>query len=124
MFAAFDLVVLSSRTEGTPIVLLEALAAGVRVVATAVGGVPDAAAAAAAGRDVTLVPPDDVDGLAEAIAAALSRPADARGPCGGAHSAATEGWLDAYERVYAAVQAGASGDGTHHLHQAGMRSEA
>lgn len=38
---AFDCFVLSSRTEGTPIALFEAMAAEVPIVATAVGGVPD-----------------------------------------------------------------------------------
>jgi glycosyltransferase involved in cell wall biosynthesis len=38
---AFDSFALTSRTEGTPLVLLEAMAAELPIVATAVGGVPD-----------------------------------------------------------------------------------
>ncbi len=53
-----------SWTEGVPQVLLEAFAAGVPVVATAVGGVPEAAGDAA-----LLIPPGD----AEAAAGALER---------------------------------------------------
>ena len=39
--AAFDALALTSRTEGTPMVLLEAMWAELPIVATAVGGVPD-----------------------------------------------------------------------------------
>ena len=56
-----------SWTEGLPQVLLEAFAAGLPVVATAVGGVP-----AAAGDAALLIPPGDPD----AAAAALRRLAD------------------------------------------------
>lgn len=63
--AAFDAFVLSSRTEGMPIVLFEAMAAGVPVIATDVGGVPEVVTA----REALLVPPDDADALALAIEA-------------------------------------------------------
>ena len=51
-----------SWTEGMPQVLLEAFAAGVPVVATSVGGVPDAVGDAA-----LLVPPGDPDAAARAL---------------------------------------------------------
>jgi glycosyltransferase involved in cell wall biosynthesis len=66
----FDAYVLSSRTEGTPIALLEAMAAGVPTVATAVGGVPDVISE----REGWLVPPGAPDRLGDALADLLGHP--------------------------------------------------
>ncbi|MFC1798610.1 glycosyltransferase [Thermodesulfobacteriota bacterium] len=41
IYAAMDAVVLTSNSEGTPVTLIEAMAAGKPVIATSVGGVPD-----------------------------------------------------------------------------------
>ena len=41
VYGAMDIVALTSKNEGTPVALIEALAAGLPVVATSVGGVPD-----------------------------------------------------------------------------------
>jgi teichuronic acid biosynthesis glycosyltransferase TuaC len=71
--AAADVVVLPSHSEGTPNVVLEALASGRRVVATAVGGVPDLLASGALGA---LVSPRAPDALARAITDALRAPYD------------------------------------------------
>ena len=99
--AAFDLLVLSSRTEGTPIVLFEAMAAGVPIVATAVGGVPDVVSV----REALLVPPDDPDALAAAIGRLLDDPEECRKLTESAarrlNSAyALEPWLEAHESLY------------------------
>jgi glycosyltransferase involved in cell wall biosynthesis len=66
--------VLPSHSEGTPNVVLEALASGRRVVATSVGGVPDLITSHKLG---SLVPPRDPDALAEALTLALREPYDA-----------------------------------------------
>jgi glycosyltransferase involved in cell wall biosynthesis len=71
--AAADALVLPSWNEGTPNVVLEALACGRRVVATSVGGVPDVVSTEAAGL---LVPPKDPEALAKAMWSVLSRPYD------------------------------------------------
>jgi glycosyltransferase involved in cell wall biosynthesis len=65
LLPAFDVFALSSRFEGLPIALLEAMASGVAPVATTVGGIPEVVTD---GRDGLLVPPGDVDALAGALA--------------------------------------------------------
>ncbi len=64
LLAGFDLFPLSSRDEGLPVSLMEALALGVPVVATEVGGVPEAIRH---GQEGLLVPPGQPDLLAQAI---------------------------------------------------------
>ncbi|MDP8224849.1 MAG: glycosyltransferase [Candidatus Lernaella stagnicola] len=66
LLAAADVFVLPSRYEGQPISLLEAMAAGIPVIATSVSGTPEALCDGELG---TLVPPDNP----AALAAALSR---------------------------------------------------
>lgn len=65
--AACDVLTLPSWAEGTPNVVLEALASGRPVVATSVGGIPDVVDA----RAGILVPPRDARALADALVSAL-----------------------------------------------------
>lgn len=61
VLADWDVFVLTSRSEGFPLVTLEAMATGLPVVATAVGGVPEQIEH---GRSGILVPTDDPDTVA------------------------------------------------------------
>ncbi|HYC52476.1 MAG TPA: glycosyltransferase, partial [Gemmatimonadaceae bacterium] len=67
LLPAFDVLALSSRTEGTPMVLLESVSAGIPIVSFAVGGIPDLLDE----QSAWLVPPLDVNGLRVALGAAL-----------------------------------------------------
>jgi len=108
LFTAFDLFVLSSRTEGSPIVLFEAMAAGVPVIATTVGGVPDTVST----EEAVLVPPEHAAALAAAIRAAYRTPEVARARAARARERlhrefAPQPWAERYERIYRHVTAGA-----------------
>ena len=69
LLPGFDVFTLSSRYEGLPISMLEAMAAGVPVVVTAVGGIPEAITDGVHGR---LVPPGDAHALTDGLHAVLS----------------------------------------------------
>jgi len=100
-YAAFDCLVLSSRTEGTPIVLLEAMARGVPVVATRVGGVPDAMSE----DEGWLVPSENPQALANAIGQVITQRAMTAGRTNRAkvrvnrdHSAGP--WIERHAALY------------------------
>ncbi|HSL17561.1 MAG TPA: glycosyltransferase [Methylomirabilota bacterium] len=69
LLAATAVSVLSSRHEGLPCSVVESLAAGVPVVATAVDGTPEVVRPGVNGE---LVPPGDVEALAAAVAGLLT----------------------------------------------------
>lgn len=64
LLAAADVFVLTSLTEGIPVTVIEAMATGLPVIATAVGGIPELIAHA---REGLLVPPRDAEALAAAM---------------------------------------------------------
>jgi glycosyltransferase involved in cell wall biosynthesis len=74
-FAALDLFIMPSRSEGWGLAAVEALARGIPVVASNTGGLPEIVEA---GKTGWLVPPNDAQALAEAIAEAESDPKSLR----------------------------------------------
>jgi glycosyltransferase involved in cell wall biosynthesis len=99
---AMDIFVLSSDWEGNPLSVMEAMASGLPVVSTAVGGVPDLLAN---GKEGFLQPPGDVQGLAKSMAFLLNS-AEARQSMGAAAARRTKENFDvsrmvqSYERLY------------------------
>lgn len=107
VYRAFDVFCLSSRTEGTPVALFEAMEAEVPVVAARVGGVPDVVT----GREALLVSPEDPDALAGALREALGDREASRGRAAAARSRLRERyapgpWVERYEELYRDVLGG------------------
>lgn len=103
-FAAFDFYVLSSRTEGLPMVLLEAMASGIPIVTTRVGGIPDMLSP----LDAMLVAPNDPAALAAAIRMTIADPAAAAARAHAAQlrqreSFAAGPWSERYDAIYRAL---------------------
>jgi glycosyltransferase involved in cell wall biosynthesis len=104
-YSAFDAFVLSSRTEGTPIALFEAMAAGVPIVTTRVGGVPQIVSQ----DEALIVPPENPSALAAAIRAVHDAPAAAATRARRARERlqaefGADSWLAKHDEVYASVR--------------------
>jgi glycosyltransferase involved in cell wall biosynthesis len=69
LLASSEVMVLPSRAEGQPIAVLEAMAAGLCVISTTVGGIPDLVEDGTSGL---LVPPSDIDALSAALRRVLT----------------------------------------------------
>lgn len=106
--AAADVFVLSSHWEGNPMAVMEAMAAGLPVIGTAVGGVPELVSS---GRDGILVPPGDRAAFTGAMRQ-LSRNVELRRTMGRAARArarscfSVEKMVAGYEALYYALGAG------------------
>ena len=77
-FALARAVVIPSRAESMPYIVLETIAAGVPIITTRVGGIPEIF-----GPDADrLLPPGEVEALSTALARVLASPAEARAEAG------------------------------------------
>jgi glycosyltransferase involved in cell wall biosynthesis len=99
---AMDVFVLSSDWEGNPLSVMEAMASGLPIVATAVGGVPDLLAN---GKEGFLQRPRDTQGLAKSMAFLLSSPETRKSMGAAAARRAQENFdvsrmVQAYEQLY------------------------
>ncbi|UPT73615.1 MAG: glycosyltransferase [Elusimicrobiota bacterium] len=103
--SAFDVACLPSLWEGLPNTLLEEMALGLPVVASAVDGVPEVVEN---GRNGVLVPPADAPALAKALGALAADPARRAALGAAAHATIAEKFtirrmIDEYQDAYADV---------------------
>jgi glycosyltransferase involved in cell wall biosynthesis len=107
MLAAFDVFALTSKTEGLPLVLLEAMATELPVVSSAVGGIPDVVRHDATGF---LFPRGEREALTRQLVRLFGSPTLARrvGAAGRksiAQSHSVDRMAESYEALYRAVVA-------------------
>lgn len=107
LLQAFDILALPSRSEALPLALLEGMAAGCAIVATAVGEMPEILRDGAG----VVVPPLDVPKLSEALASLVHDPArrEQMGTVARDHVRATfdiEAMVDRYCAVYESTRRG------------------
>ena len=103
LYRGSDLFVLASRYEGFGMAYAEAIAHGLPVIGTTAGAIGEAAPASAS----ILVPPDDVDALAQALRRLISNP-DERGRlaiCARAAARTLATWRDSAQRFSRAIEA-------------------
>ncbi|GAC1648836.1 MAG: glycosyltransferase [Gemmatimonadaceae bacterium] len=104
LLTAFDAFLLSSRTEGTPLVLLEAMAAGTPIIATRVGGVPHVVSE----TDAVLVASEAPYAIAAALRLVRGDPSSAMTRAASARHRlhrhfALEPWRARYDEAYRAA---------------------
>lgn len=104
LMSALDVLVISSRTEGTPMVLLEAIAARIPVVAFAVGGIPRVISQ----ESGWLVTPGNIAELAAAIENAVTDRSEAQRRTTAAHDVLESlfgygSWIERINEVYKTV---------------------
>jgi glycosyltransferase involved in cell wall biosynthesis len=105
LLPAFDGYLLSSRLEGTPMVILEAMAARVPIITAAVGGVPDMLAS----NEAYLVTPESSHAFADALRALVQSPQESSERSQRAYARwerdfTITPWLDRHDALYSAIQ--------------------
>jgi glycosyltransferase involved in cell wall biosynthesis len=104
--AACDVLTLPSWMEGTPNVVLEAIASGRPVVATRVGGIPGVLREPEAGK---LVPAKDAGALAEALVDVLRRVQDGGYAGGDVAKWGPRSWRESAEALWKVIEGVARG---------------
>jgi glycosyltransferase involved in cell wall biosynthesis len=99
-YAVATLYVMPSHSEGSPNALLEAMAAGVPVVASAVGGIPEIVTDGSTG---TLVPPRNPEALARVLEQLLKDPSRASRLAENASRETEKFSYEAYHRALTAI---------------------
>ncbi|MFL6280146.1 MAG: glycosyltransferase [Vicinamibacterales bacterium] len=122
LLAAADAFVLPSRSEAFPNSVIEAMAAGLPVVASAVGGLLDLIDG---GRTGLLVAPSDVEALTSALRFLIENPARAASMGRAARTEIQQRYsfdrmVSAFERLYASNLEQRVSAGTHHVEAAGI----